>query len=837
MNFTFLHLLKCIVLFGVLMLGHQKCKCQTDSQDCRILALQYDHTLGVRQALASGKKYKRLDSLYSAQLILFDNHCPCAMKTGDITWRTANLKYILGEKNLAFDILNNRINRCREKNDSTTLFIFGRLAILNLWNDDYFNMKRNLDAAISIGEKSFQSGYKDLFIARVNLGLYYIWKRDYITALNIHILNEKDIENTIFKDTFAHINNLEHIKDIALILDDQNIVDTYSDKLLRLVKGSKFEKDVYNKNNEALLDYFIKKGDYLKAKYYFDKVDTMAYNDYFRAMPLIRYLGIIGQNKEAIKRLDHLDTLLARNIVAKHHFLRVNVTLERLKVMEIDQDVVINLSASIHNNYVNLINDSPSEQYDNINAIRDKYTAVIHRLIERDHKEYIPLIYDRLHNIKNASSSYYPKLLKLMAQSKDGDLKDNFNSYRRLCSLLKSGGRTDSLDMFASKIQNRLYDLGIKWHNNTTLSEVQGRLSDSEVFLDFYQTEKINGKEAIYLFVVTKDRIDFIHYKNVLDTLSMQLHSSNYVNNSKKNKALYNYLLQPLEPYVVGKNRIYLSPDGILNQIALDILSPVGSKDQIFGDQFELRYIENSKSLFENHLPTDAKDSYLITGGIQYDCTSPQDLLSATYKKSDFERSKTQYLEGSKREVDLIMSKLMDKNITFKNFSGCSAIKDSISLTLEDRDISHVHISTHGVIDTTFTRNIDKYFASNSQSQLLLTKINKQDDAGLSAIEIINQNHTDKKLVFLSACNTGIGTYMAGFGNASVANAFKKAGSSQVVASLWPIPDDVTVLLCDYFYDHYLTHQDANAALKFAQNELRKQNLPPEKWAAFRVLN
>ena len=77
---------------------------------------------------------------------------------------------------------------------------------------------------------------------------------------------------------------------------------------------------------------------------------------------------------------------------------------------------------------------------------------------------------------------------------------------------------------------------------------------------------------------------------------------------------------------------------------------------------------------------------------------------------------------------------------------------------------------------------------------------------------------------------------MSGFGNASVANAFKKAGAKKVIATLWPIPDDVTVELCDHFYTHYLKSNDANSAMQYAKKMLRSK-YSPEQWASFRVMN
>ena len=192
-------------------------------------------------------------------------------------------------------------------------------------------------------------------------------------------------------------------------------------------------------------------------------------------------------------------------------------------------------------------------------------------------------------------------------------------------------------------------------------------------------------------------------------------------------------------------------------------------------------------------------------------------------------------MPGSKREIDTIAAKLTKASYQNVVLSSCDATKLQVKQLLEDQKISSVHISTHGFIEKT-EENSSNYFKTNLDAQLMLAKDKNQEDHKLTALDIIDIDMKEKELVFLSACNTGQGYYLPGLGNASVANAFKKAGAQKVVATLWSIPDDVTVELCDHFYTHYLITKDANEAMRKAKKALRNK-YGPEKWAAFRVMN
>ena len=63
--------------------------------------------------------------------------------------------------------------------------------------------------------------------------------------------------------------------------------------------------------------------------------------------------------------------------------------------------------------------------------------------------------------------------------------------------------------------------------------------------------------------------------------------------------------------------------------------------------------------------------------------------------------------------------------------------------------------------------------------------------------------------------------------------AFLLAGAARVVASLWPVDDQVTARFMAHFYVALARDQAPSAALREAQSAIRQQHPHPYYWAAF----
>ncbi len=818
------------------------------SDSCDVIKRDFVKVQSILDQMQKQNNVSGRDSIYKIYIKRVNAACPCDY------WFANHLYfsyyqftfYKLKSKEGALAMFHHKIQECQEVNDSTTLFMHYRKGMFHLRNDDYKNMKHHLDEAVHIGERKFESNYRDLYASRVNIGLYYNWKQEYETALSKHMENEQLLGNRLFKDTSARINNVSSIIDMARVQGLSDIEQEYTNHLTNLTKGTKFEKEALDNLHLGAFDFYVKNNQLEKASLYLQTIEEVFF-DYYTDIGLsyVSYLRKTGKRTEAMQQVRVLDSLFVN--IPKHHFLRVNLNLEK-HALEMNpsgngEEWYKSITTSLHNNYINLINENVSEHSDNISLITSKYFNLINQMAGYADIQKLLEVYDKMNNLKNASGNYYKKLSHFVANSQDEELRNDIQEYRRLTStLLKSnddGPFLGAIEKVSKKIQLKLDDANIRWHTSTQIKDLKGQLSEDEVFIDFFQPDKLSENDVMCAFIIGKSGGYFYKYQNVSSGLNNQTEGSNYTNNGKENKRLYDYLIQPLEASLVGKKHLYVSTDGVLNQIALDILSPSGKKNDMLGDRFEVTYVESATSLIDLksiETKTLTPDKYLLVGGIKYDCMQDAQENALLAQNEPILRSEILYLPGSKVEVDMIGNKFKNNTISFEKLEDCKPTKTTVMLALEDGSYNHVHISTHGTFIQQKATSKNKYFSFNKNSQLVLSKSSSTEDQSLSAVEILNLNLENKELVFLSACNTGKGSFLAGMGNASVANAFKKAGVNKVIATLWPIPDDITVELCDYFYAHYLESRDVNESLRYAKKILRSK-YSPEKWAAFRVMN
>jgi CHAT domain-containing protein/tetratricopeptide (TPR) repeat protein len=107
------------------------------------------------------------------------------------------------------------------------------------------------------------------------------------------------------------------------------------------------------------------------------------------------------------------------------------------------------------------------------------------------------------------------------------------------------------------------------------------------------------------------------------------------------------------------------------------------------------------------------------------------------------------------------------------------------------------------------------------------------EDGLLTAEDVSGLDLLGTDLVVLSACETGLGEVHTGEGVFGLQRAFVLAGARTLVMSLWNVPDDATQVLMVNFYERLLRGESRAAALRAAQDDLRRQYPDPFYWGAF----
>ncbi len=135
-----------------------------------------------------------------------------------------------------------------------------------------------------------------------------------------------------------------------------------------------------------------------------------------------------------------------------------------------------------------------------------------------------------------------------------------------------------------------------------------------------------------------------------------------------------------------------------------------------------------------------------------------------------------------------------------------------------------IHLSSHAIANDANPRLSGIYF---TRGEGMST-----ENSFLSLGEIFN-HRIQAELVFLSACETGVGELHQGEGLYSLSRAFTFAGAKSLVATLWSVNDKQTMEVVTLFYKELAKGKSKSRALAQAKREyLKEGKAHPFYWAA-----
>jgi CHAT domain-containing protein len=153
--------------------------------------------------------------------------------------------------------------------------------------------------------------------------------------------------------------------------------------------------------------------------------------------------------------------------------------------------------------------------------------------------------------------------------------------------------------------------------------------------------------------------------------------------------------------------------------------------------------------------------------------------------------------------------------------TGSKATEDWIVENIEQFEI--IHLASHGEFNS-----INPLF-----SAVKLAK-GGQRDGDLEAADIFGLT-INADMVFLSACQTGLGKISAGDDIVGLNRAFFYAGTHTVISSLWRVSDISTAVLTKQFYRLYMT-MDKAESLRGAMRHVKRMYPHPGYWGAFTLV-
>ncbi|WP_421764417.1 CHAT domain-containing protein [Ekhidna sp.] len=316
-----------------------------------------------------------------------------------------------------------------------------------------------------------------------------------------------------------------------------------------------------------------------------------------------------------------------------------------------------------------------------------------------------------------------------------------------------------------------------------------------------------------------------------------------------EDKYSYDQYWKPIEQEIGAVSTIYLSPDGVYNQINLEAIPTPDGRYVL--DNSNILLISNTKDLFLNKIKTKvvAEEQYAMMFGNPefYIQTQPgKPLASSGLTRSTAEVVSP--LPGTKREIDELNDLLDRKGWNTDKYTENDASESTIKQVTNPRVF---HVATHGFFkEAPKASNLDQEYNETAaydnpllKTGLLLagagdilnqTQFNYNVDNGiLTAYEAMNLNLDQTDLVVLSACETGLGEVQAGEGVYGLQRAFLVAGARTIVMSLFKVSDEATQQLMVKFYRKWIETGNKRQAFIDAKKEIRNEYRDPIYWGPF----
>jgi CHAT domain-containing protein/Tfp pilus assembly protein PilF len=421
---------------------------------------------------------------------------------------------------------------------------------------------------------------------------------------------------------------------------------------------------------------------------------------------------------------------------------------------------------------------------------------------------------------KGALAYYYA-----MSQEDLRDQKVNLDSIDRAANSLEK-----SLSE-RSGLFDRAYSYSVP-----TVAEIQSKLETGEKAVEMIRMSNGIGKTEYLSLILSPGGIDKVVLANgdELDGKYFKLYR-NLMRLKKADTYSYDQFWQPIDNVLGDAKKVYLSPDGVYNQINVNSLQI--SEGLFTIDKREYINITSLRNL-----------QNLGGSGVTAKSTSKKAVLvgNPQYGSADIDQ-----LPGTGKEVEVIGKILSNAGYQTKIEEGSDASESSIKSVSDQRLL---HLATHGffVADPKKSKNsvfsVPLYNINENvllRSGLLFAGAGKgmkgssvlgTENGILTSYEVLSLDLEGTELVVISACETGLGDIMSGEGVYGLQRAFMIAGASSVVMSLWKVDDEATQQLMIQFYTNWLKSGDMEDAFRDAQKKIRSTYSHPYYWGSFVLL-
>jgi CHAT domain-containing protein len=299
----------------------------------------------------------------------------------------------------------------------------------------------------------------------------------------------------------------------------------------------------------------------------------------------------------------------------------------------------------------------------------------------------------------------------------------------------------------------------------------------------------------------------------------------------------YGVFWEPVQSKIGQYSTLFLSPDGVYNQLNLEAIPTPDGKYVI--DNSNIVIVSNTKDLYLRKIKSKTEGSSntaTMFGNPTFYITASNGNIPS--------------LPGTEKEVAQLQVLLNNQGWKTDEYTEASASEEQ----LKEVDSPKIfHIATHGFYtpDNTSDNTIGENEAERTENPLLKTglllkgagdlldktKYNYNMESGiLTAYEAMNLNLDKTDLVVLSACETGLGEISNGEGVYGLQRAFLVAGAKTLIMSMFKVDDAATQKLILNFYRKWLSTGNLRQSFTDAKIELRTEYPDPIYWGAFMMI-
>lgn len=548
-------------------------------------------------------------------------------------------------------------------------------------------------------------------------------------------------------------------------------------------------------------------------------------------------------------------------------YVKVLSKLSKVYYMQKDYKKSKKLIEESLNNYENFI-----KSY--FPALSEREKAKYWNTIKGDFEFYNTLAFSKLDDFKDLSGKVYNyqlltkalllnssiKIRERILNSTDDNLKDQYNNWvqkKELLTLALSmspaqlleneidpAALTQEVERLEKELSQKSELFGQNFDNKRiTYEDVRKTLKPNEVAMEMVRFRYFDHSftdSVVYAVLYIKNEFNRPKALTLNDGRAKETRNFKYYRNAITgfihDQNSYPVYWEPIQKEIGAASTIYLSADGVYNQINLEAIPTPDGKYVI--DNSNIVLVSNTKDIYLRKIKSrNAADNTASMFG------NPSFYLTASAS------NEVSALPGTEKEITQLQFLLKQKGWDTKEYVEKTATEERVK---ELNNPKIFHVATHGFYkpteEITAESEIEGNEAQLAQNPLMRTglllkgagdlldktEFNYNIENGiLTAYEAMNLNLDKTDLVVLSACETGLGELQSGEGVYGLQRAFLVAGAKILIMSMFKVDDEATQKLMLKFYQKWLNSGNLRKSFIDAKLELRTEYPDPIYWGAF----